>query len=201
MCTIKNQRGFTLIEMLIAVALSGIIISGGFSFYSKMQDQTTVQIEMSNIQNIARSSIEDISTTLRQAGYKLDGHEPYEINGDSLMIFYSMYDEVDTVSYFLASSSNVSGFDDDDDDDDDDNDDDDDDESSEKNTYFLMKGCSYSSTSIYADNIVSINFESIEDNIIKITIKTQSEYQDESYNANNGYRDWTLSETVCIRNI
>ncbi len=192
MCTIKKNNGFTLIEVLIAVLLSGIIISGGFNFYTTMQNQTSIQMEISNIQNIARSSLDDIATTIRKAGYKLNTHDAFEINGDSLMVFFAQYNSVDTVIYFLSSDS---------DDDDNDDDDDDDDESSDNSSYYLMKYCSYGTTSIYSDNIVSIDFLDIDNNIIEITITAQSEYPDDTYELYNGYRRWTLSETVCIRNI
>lgn len=184
MYTIKNKKGFTLIEVLIAGLMTGVIISGAFGFYVKMQDQTTVQMEMSNIQNIARASVEDISTTIRQAGYKLDSHDPYLINGDTLMVFFNIYNSVDTVIYFLAAQSGTS-----------------DDDESRNATYYLMKGCSYGSTAIYADNIVSISYLDIEDNVIRITITAQALYPDDSYNFNDGYRRLTLSEEVCLRNI
>ncbi len=186
MNTIKNNSGFTLIEVLIAILISGILISGAFGFYSTMQSQTTIQMEMSNIQNITRASLDDISSTLRQAGYKLNGHDPYLINGDTLMVFFNIYNSVDTVTYFIAGQSGTGDYEP---------------QESENTTYYLMKGCSYGTTSIYSDNIVSVNFVNIEDNIIRISITAQTEYPDDTYNYNNGYRTWTLSEDVCLRNI
>ncbi|MFC1475098.1 PilW family protein [Candidatus Zixiibacteriota bacterium] len=195
MYIIKNNKGFTLVEVLIAVLLSGLVLTSGYKFYSAAQSQTTIQMELSKIQNMARSSLDDIKRTLRQAGYKLTSHDPYLINGDSMMVFFNVHNPVDTVSYFLTDPStvngtmNIDGYDiglp----------------QKIDNTTYCLVKSCSFGTASVYSDNIVSLKFLKLKENVIRITITTQSEYPDEAYNLNNGYRRWTLSEEVCLRNI
>lgn len=179
---IQNQLGLTLIEMLITVLLSGVLMSAGFSFYSSMQNQTTAQMELSNVQSICRCSMDEIKSSLRDAGFMLTTHDAYLINGDTLMVYYKNNASVDTIGYFLAGR-------------------DDDDDHHENTTYRLMKRTADGNSSIYADNIIAVSYREVSSNRIEISITAQSELRDEAYNFNNGYRRYTLSEEVFLRNI
>ena len=192
---IRKKSGFTIVEILIAVLLSGIVLTAGVKFYTAVQNQSTVQMELSNIQNLARCSLDDIKSNLRLAGYKLTNHPAYEIiDDDKLQVYYNITNPVDTVAYYLANTNigDIIEYSDDgytttspvD-----------------VRTYELVKRNPDGTTSVFADNIVSIKYLEVSDNVIRITITTQAELQDEAYELNNGYRRWTLTEEVCLRNI
>lgn len=178
----NNQRGLTLLEMLITVFLSGVLMTAGLSFYSSMQSQTTSQMELSNVQSICRCSVDDIKSSLRDAGFMLTTHDAFYINGDTLMVYYKNDSLVDTIGYFLAGT-------------------DDDDDDRETQTFQLMKRNSDGSVSIYADNIVSIGYQQVGSNRVEVSITAQSELRDDAYRFNNGYRRYSLTEEVCLRNI
>lgn len=183
---VRNQFGLTLLEMLITVFLSGILMTAGLKFYSTMQSQTTSQMELSNVQSICRCSMDEIKSALRDAGFMLTTHDAYFINGDTLMVYYKNDSLVDTMGYFLAEDQR---------------DDDINGESAASPTYRLMKREINGRVSIYADNIIGISYREVSANRIEITITAQSELWDEAYNFNNGYRRYTLSEEVYLRNI
>ena len=87
---LRAQHGVSLVELLIAVLLTGILTSASFQFYSSMYIQSEAQFDKSEIQNICRVSLSEMKKTLRMAGYKLDAATPpYVINGDSLKIYYN----------------------------------------------------------------------------------------------------------------
>ena len=102
---IKNARGFTLIEVLIAALITGIIATASFQFYAKVGHQSEVQYDVSEMQNICRICIYDIRKTLRSAGYMVGTHAPYEINNDTLSVYYSDTQPVDTTLFFLQEFS------------------------------------------------------------------------------------------------
>ena len=64
---IENQRGFTMIELMIAVGLIGIVLSGLYQIYSlgwKMFTTGSVQIQL---QQTARNAMDEMIGEVRQA--------------------------------------------------------------------------------------------------------------------------------------
>lgn len=72
---IKNIKygntGFTLVEMLIAALLASIIVGAAFKVYNVQQKHMIIQEQISDMQQGARSSIDELSTKIRLAGYNL----------------------------------------------------------------------------------------------------------------------------------
>ena len=85
----KNNKGYTLLEILIGLFLTGLIAAAGFEFYATMHNQRLVQEDISDMQLNARNSLQEIVKTLRMGGYKISTHPPYRASGDSLFVFYS----------------------------------------------------------------------------------------------------------------
>jgi len=81
----RRQAGFTILEVLVAGLITGILAMSSFQFYVSMHNQTLTQEEVSDMQTNCRASLHEIGQTLRMGGYKLsDTHNPFEITGDSL---------------------------------------------------------------------------------------------------------------------
>jgi type II secretory pathway pseudopilin PulG len=63
--------GFTVVELLIALLLVGLITSASLALYITQQKQLMVQSDISDIQGSLRAAAGEITTRLRMAGYKL----------------------------------------------------------------------------------------------------------------------------------
>ena len=98
---LKQNKGITLIEVMVAGVITAILLLSAFRFYGNLSHQSEVQVDVSEVQNSSRSSIFEIRKTLHKAGNRLGSHTPYEINGDSLAVYFSETQAVDTVLYFL----------------------------------------------------------------------------------------------------
>ena len=187
----KNHSGFTLIEMLVSMLLTGIMVTSVFEFYVAMHNQTMVQEEISELHQNSRACIVEITKTLRMAGYKTGGHAPYLISGDSLYVFYCDTQPVDTILYYLSphisyelQGEYAEG----------------DDEGAEKPNQ-LMKKVNSNRATVFSDNVLDINFTQINPSIIEVSITTQSSKADENYCDNYGFRTYQADEQVFLRNI
>lgn len=65
----KNIAGFTLIEVLIAMAVSLVIMGGAYTVFNSQQQQTVIQANVSDTQQTLRAVMDYVSRDLRMAGY------------------------------------------------------------------------------------------------------------------------------------
>lgn len=181
-----NQLGYTVLELLIAVFITAIIAAATFRFYTSMHEQAEVQIDVSEIQHLCRSSLFDIRKTLHMAGNKLGSHPPYEIKGDSLAVYFSETKPVDSVLYFLEeySPADYAKIPD---------------QPSGQKLFRLMKKRNSGAADIFADFITEINFVPVDPTTIAVTITAQASRQDEHVSTNNGFRTFSLGERVNLR--
>jgi len=185
---LKNSRGFTILEVMIAALITGILATASFRFYTSMHNHTETQAEVSDVQHLCRSSVHEIKKTLRLAGFKLTTHNAIEINGDSLAIYYSDTQPVDTVLYFLEEFNDYEYW-------------------KVKNLpegqvlYKLMKKENSADAVICTDFIRDIDFQVVDSKTMEITVMAQVSKQDETFEENGGFRTWSLAEQVTLRNI
>jgi hypothetical protein len=185
---IKSCLGITLTEVLIGLFMTTLMAAAGFKFYIAMHNSSLTQEEVTDIQQTSRACLDDISKTLRMAGYKLGGHVPYLVNGDSLYVFFSETQPVDTVLYFLedytvSDLSNLEDF------------------PSGFVPRKLMRRINHATPEQFAGMVNDIVYTVHSPSRIEISIDIQSSKADEDYASNHGYRMYTTSETVSIRNL
>lgn len=183
---LKRNNGVTLIEIMISAVVSAIILLAVFSFYSSLSHQAEVQVDVSEVQNVCRNSIFEIRKTLHKAGNRLGSHKPYEIKGDSLAVYFSETQAVDTVLYFLqefteAEYTGLPNL------------------PNGRKIYKLMKQTNNLAATIFSDFITSVNFIEINATSMAVTIVAQSSRQDDTYSPDNGYRSYSLGERVNLR--
>lgn len=194
----RGRGGFTLIELLIAVLITAILAAAAFQFYVTMQQQVTTQKEISDMQQLNRSCLQEISKTLRMAGYMLpSGHPAFDTISSSEIWIYigtgnlSDPDPVDTTKYFLEEFTSdqyavVPGL------------------ATGMKLYNLMKqeeGADWTEPKIFADYITSIAFVPIGTSELAITIEVQTSKKDDTFAANNGFRTFVNTERVNMRNL
>ena len=187
--TTLNQHGHTLLELLIALIVGGIVAAAGVRFYQSMNQQVVSQQELSDMLQVNRICLEEIATNLRWAGYKLTAHDPFMISGDSLEIYYRPDSTVDTIRYFLGeydeydSTSMAAGL------------------PEGMEAFMLMKQINSEAAVPFADLITRLQYTPINSRTIAITLDNQTSRYDETFSVNNGYREFTNTERVVLRNV
>lgn len=177
------EKGYTLIELLISVFLTGILTLAGLKFYAQVHNQTLTQEDIGDMQAAARNSLEEISGTLRNAGYKVAPHAAYYISDDTLMVFYSQTQAVDTVAYFLDWPRTLEGMDD------------------SHRTYSLMKQTNSDPPAEFARYIKDVTYTLISPSVIDIVVSVEADRSDEDFVNDDGLRAFSLSERVQLRNL
>jgi len=65
---LSKHRGFTLVELLVAMAVVIILMAGVYQFFISQQRSFSTQDEVSRMQQEARMCIELLSRTIQQTG-------------------------------------------------------------------------------------------------------------------------------------
>ncbi|MCK5126219.1 MAG: hypothetical protein KAR42_08175 [candidate division Zixibacteria bacterium] len=106
---IKSTAGMTMVELLIALLLTGIISAAMFKIYINQHQAWIQQGNVIEMQQNARAAMDELSRQLRMAGYgippSLQPFQAYNGDPDSIMIQYRGNDNVAT----LAAASVPSG--------------------------------------------------------------------------------------------
>ncbi|MCK4385455.1 MAG: prepilin-type N-terminal cleavage/methylation domain-containing protein [candidate division Zixibacteria bacterium] len=88
----KSQRGMTLVELLVALVITGVIVSAGYGLYLTQHEGWIIQEQISNMQQNARASMHELETKIRMAGYGIQGGiEPLyasNTNPDTIITIY-----------------------------------------------------------------------------------------------------------------
>ncbi len=69
---LRNRKGVTLIELLVALVISGIVIAGIYRIFVSQTKAYTVQDQVVEVQQNIRSAMEILLRDLRMAGYDND---------------------------------------------------------------------------------------------------------------------------------
>ncbi len=68
-CILRNGKGVTLIELMIALVIAGIVVAGIYRVFIAQSKAYTVQDQVVEVQQSIRSAMEIISRDLRMAGF------------------------------------------------------------------------------------------------------------------------------------
>lgn len=68
----KNNAGFTLVELLVTLVISLVIIGAAFVSFNSQQKQTLIQTNVSDTQQTLRAAMDFIARDIRMAGFTPD---------------------------------------------------------------------------------------------------------------------------------
>jgi Tfp pilus assembly protein PilW len=80
---LKSLSGFSIIEVMIALLLTGIITTAAFKAYVTQHKNYMVQDDVTDIQQSARAAIGELTKQIRMAGYQLPYGLPSIIPGNA----------------------------------------------------------------------------------------------------------------------
>jgi type IV pilus assembly protein PilW len=72
-CSCNREQGFTLPELLVAIAITGIIVAAIYTTYKSQQDSYVVQDQVAEVQQNLRAGLHMMMSELRMAGYNPRG--------------------------------------------------------------------------------------------------------------------------------
>jgi type IV pilus assembly protein PilW len=75
-----KEKGFTLVELLVAMAISGIVVAAVYTAFVTQQKSYTVQNQVAETQQNARVGLDLIARDVRMAGY---GQPAWSMNADT----------------------------------------------------------------------------------------------------------------------
>jgi prepilin-type N-terminal cleavage/methylation domain-containing protein len=184
----NRQSGFTLVELLISFLMVSIIAASAFNFYGKMHNSTLTQEDISDMQLTSRNTLDEISKTLRNAGFKIYTGTGYKIVGDSLIVYYQGANPSDTTTFYLTEFTstdygNVAG------------------RTPDMHYYKLMHQLNSNAPVEFATNIKSLTYNVINAKTIDIMLTIYAGRIDDDYSMNGGFRTLSTTERVVMANL
>lgn len=184
-----GDHGVTLLELLVAALIATIVATAAFNFYSKMHQASLAQVDVSDMQQLGRGTIYEIERALRSAGFKLPkGHPSFEIKADSLVVYTSGAQPVDTILYYLeeftadeyAASPGLPDS---------------------QKVWKLMRKTNSLAPAKFSDYISSLQYVPIDSTSLAITVTILASRKDDSYVPNGGFRRFSLGLIAVMRNL
>lgn len=123
---LKNQQGFTIVELIVVIAITGIIITAAYTFLMTNQSTYFAIMAKADAQNQARNAMDNVMTNIRrakqlelskiQSGNELtllipdqngeDKEFKYTVEKNDVTDLYELILEIDNVKYVVATDIN-----------------------------------------------------------------------------------------------
>ncbi len=173
MVKIKDQKGITLVELLIALLMTFIVGSAALEFYASQHNQWLAQTDISDMQQNVRALIDELTRSIRSAGYGIIvGHPSLRVTSDTLMVFRRDSTKIDTIQYYICFADTLHPN--------------------------LVKKINQSAAQVFAEDIESVRFVR-SGALITVAMVAREGRIDREYSG-DGYRRRTLIARAEVRN-
>jgi len=199
----NREQGFTIVELLIAMAMTGIILGSMFTFLIGQRKYLAVQEQVTEMVQSMRAAMDLMTREIRMAGYDPSGNASAGIVAATADSFRFTMDITDRATPPGPPDGRVDG-------------------PNEDITYslYISEGIQkigrktgalgrneplvenvQTLTFVYrgADGNVTITPANIRQ--VQITIMARTAKPDPDYSTNNGYRTYTLTSSINLRNL
>jgi len=172
----RNERGATVVEILIASLLSVMVLSAALEFYVTQHKNWLMQNTVAEVQQNARACLDEIAGTIRMAGYGLPvGHPAVSIGDDTLTVYFARNGAIDTIRYFITYPDSTNPY--------------------------LVRHINGTPATYFANDVESITAAQIAPGQFTLELTTRSERPDKEFMGLDGYRRRTLETEVIARNL
>jgi prepilin-type N-terminal cleavage/methylation domain-containing protein len=104
----KSDKGMSLVEILVALFITGILTAAMFRVYINQHQAWMLQDSIIDVQQNARAAIDELGRQLRMSGYALpNGTMPfaaYNSNPDSITVYYKTSDCQVAIKHAMTSA-------------------------------------------------------------------------------------------------
>lgn len=169
---IACQKGIGLIELLVAAVLTVFIGAVTLEFYVSQHNRFIVEEDISDMQQNARVSMDEITRNIRIAGFGLVTSPAIVVGSDTLKIFYKLGASVDTVLYYISRTDPLHPN--------------------------LMKKVSSGAAQVFAENIDSLKFAQ-SGKLVNVRLVAREASKDQNF-IGDKYRRRNLTSNVKLRN-
>jgi prepilin-type N-terminal cleavage/methylation domain-containing protein len=70
---VTGQAGFSMVELLVALLMLGIVSTAAFNFYTQQHESMVQQVDVSDTQQGLRATMDEITRKIHLAGYRVFG--------------------------------------------------------------------------------------------------------------------------------
>lgn len=190
-----HKAGFTLIEMMVTIAISMMVIAGVAGTFTAQTRQNKAEEEISQMHQNVRGALDLITHELMQAGYKAPGGSVTGVTYNTTqLLIQADHDGDNTIDTGNTSLEYITYVYD------------------ATNKRITRKLGSSGTAEIVADNITQFDFaykqadgtaatSSPTIRKVTITITGRTQHADPSYSTNSGYRTYQLSADIAPPNL
>ena len=170
---LKDQKGMTLVELIIAGLLTLVVGGAALEFYVSQHNQWLAQTDVSDMQQNLRVLLDELTTNIRSAGYGImTSHPRIQLTSNTLTIYYKDSTKIDTTRYYVSNTDSLHPN--------------------------LVKQLNQGSPQVFAENIESVQFAR-SGSLLTVTLVAREGRRDPEY-PGDGYRRRTLIADVELRN-
>ncbi len=107
----SNNKGFTLVELMISLAMTGIIVAAVYSVYTLQQKTSTAQDQVVEMQQNIRAAVLTVMREMRMAGYdQATGTKATITAANATSITFDLINDsgtLNTITYGFAPGDDV----------------------------------------------------------------------------------------------
>jgi len=178
----KDIRGITVVEMLIASFLSLLVGGASLHFYLSQHKSWLAQNDVSDVQQNARATLDEIAAQLRMAGYGTGIYPPFVVGTNALTVYTVRDSQVDTIRYFVGYGD-YDGY------------------REYDKIPLLFRRTNSGAPEVFTEGIETLKISKISGTLFEVSVTARSSRTDEAVTDPDGYRRRVLTTRVSIRNL